>query len=240
MHQTLQVCVIMSVLFAGACGGPTQNSQKQHINTQAVSERPNPQSEINSVRGDLTEAYKIVMLGDSLTAGFGLAQDQALPERLEQELINRGIGVELINAGVSGDTTGNGLSRYDWSVGSLNANMVIIALGGNDYIQGVAPSRIEANLKQIIGKAQDDGLKIVVAGIETRSPGLSGRESVYGRVYENSVKATSAALYPALLQGVRDNPSLLQRDGLHPTAEGVEIMASNLADFLMPILKSEL
>lgn len=232
MRLVLQVSVIISFLCLCACEGDAVTTTSSIAEARPLAQAPLQES--------ASEPYKIVMLGDSLTAGFGLTQNQALPEVLEQKLNERGLAVDLINAGVSGDTTANGLARYDWSVGSVDANMMIVALGANDYIQGVSPQRVQDNLIAIVEKAKQADIKVIIAGIETRSAATTSREAAYGRIYAQAAEAASVALYPALLKGVRDNQSLLQSDGLHPTAGGVNIMADNLAEFLQPILEDAL
>lgn len=176
----------------------------------------------------------IVMLGDSLTAGFGLPDGEALPAELERQLDSLGVSADLINAGVSGDTSANGLARYDWSVRAANPDILIIALGANDFLQGVSPSTVRDNLAAILTRAQDGEMDIVMAGLDPREtvPGQS-ITSAYTSVYEDLAAEFEVPLYPDLLEGVWDDPTLLQADGLHPTAEGIDLVAQQLAAFLI-------
>lgn len=185
------------------------------------------------------EGPRIVMLGDSLTAGFGLAERDALPARLEARLRADGVPATVINAGVSGDTTGGGLDRYDFSVRAADPDLVIVALGANDYLNGLAPERARANLAAIIEAAQADGAAVALVGVSPR--GLTpqdGRDAAYAEIFPSLAAAYDVPLYPALLAGVADAPALLQADGLHPTAEGVEVIAAPLAAFVAAFVAS--
>ena len=181
-------------------------------------------------------AYRLVVLGDSLSAGFGLNDSEALPARLDEALAARGLDqVVVVNAGVSGDTTAGGLARFDFSV-DPEADGVLIALGANDALQGQPPAQARANLAAIINRARARDLDIILAGM--RAPvnmGVEYREQFDG-IYPDLSQAEDIALYPFLLAPVVLHPEFLQRDGLHPTAEGVDRMAAPLADFIATAL----
>lgn len=206
-----------------ACGGEAVSPEPQNIDADNTT----PLAEERA-------APVIVMLGDSLTAGFGLPDAEALPAELERRLDELGVRAELINAGVSGDTTANGLARYEWSVGAANPDILIIALGANDFLQGVAPGTVRDNLAAILSRAQSSDVDIVMAGLDPREtvPGQS-LTSAYTSVYEELAAEFGVPLYADLLAGVWDEPSLLQPDGLHPTAAGIDLVAEQLADFLL-------
>ncbi len=180
--------------------------------------------------------YRLVVIGDSLSAGFGLSDEQALPAALGRALAARGIAnVRVINAGVSGDTTAAGLNRFDFSVGP-DADGVIIALGANDALQGQPPAQARANLAAMIDRAQARGLDIVLAGmLAPINLGETYRQE-FDTLYPALASEKSVPLYPFLMEPVALHPEFLQRDGLHPTAEGVERMAEPLADFLVETL----
>lgn len=181
-------------------------------------------------------AYRLVVLGDSLSAGFGLSDDEALPAALGRALTARGLGqVVVINAGVSGDTTAGGLARFDFSVGP-DADGVVITLGANDALQGQPPAQAQANLAAMIERAQARGLDIVLAGmLAPVNMGTEYREE-FDAIYPQLAQSEHVALYPFLLAPVALHPEFLQRDGLHPTARGVELMADPLADFIAATL----
>ena len=181
------------------------------------------------------DEFIIVMLGDSLTAGFGLNENSAPPPQIEKRLRDDGLVVKIINAGVSGDTTAGGLARFDWSVASANPDLVVLALGANDYLGGVAPERAKENLEAIIKRAKGEGIEVALVGIAPRSAS-DQRGADYGAIYPELAAAHNAPLFPAMLKDVHDNPDLLQADGLHPTAEGAAVIADNLAAFLAPTI----
>ncbi|VAV97116.1 Arylesterase precursor [hydrothermal vent metagenome] len=217
-----QTCVIVAVILLAACSPrqPDKPAKSKPIAEQVVA-----------------DGLVIVVLGDSLTSGFGLAAQQALPEQLQQQFKSEFAGIKVINAGVSGDTSANGLARYTWSVGAVNADLLILALGANDYLLGLDPAITQANLAAILDKAKAENLPVVLAGLTPKGKlDDASRMAQFAGIYPQLAKAYDLPLYPALLQGVRGAPKLLQADGLHPTAEGVRIMAEGLAEFVEPVL----
>ncbi len=180
--------------------------------------------------------YELVVLGDSLTAGFNLAEDEALPAALERALADRGLThVDVTNAGVSGDTTAGGLARFDFSVGP-DADGVVIALGANDALQGQSPEQARENIRAMIERARARGLDIVLAGmLAPLNLGEDYRDR-FDRLYVELETEEDVALYPFILGPVALEPDLLMADGMHPTAEGVTAMADPLADFLAETL----
>ena len=146
-----------------------------------------------------SETYKIVMLGDSLTAGFGLSPSQALPERLEDRLNAAGHQVEIVNAGVSGDTSAGGLARYDWSVGSVQPDLLILALGANDYLSGRDPAQTRTNLSQIIERAQADEMDILLVSLSSRSSAEDDPHAVeFAAIYPSLAAAYRVPIYEGL------------------------------------------
>jgi acyl-CoA thioesterase-1 len=182
------------------------------------------------------DSYVLVMVGDSLTAGFSLADEAALPARLQAALAARGLDhVEVVNAGVSGDTSASGLSRYAFSL-PPETDGVVIALGANDALQGRPVEAMRANLDAMIAHSREQGHDIVLAGM--RAPVNLGevyRAEVDG-AYAEIAEAQAVPLYPFLLAPVALEPDFLMADGMHPTAEGVERMAAPLAEFLAQAL----
>jgi acyl-CoA thioesterase-1 len=162
----------------------------------------------------------IVVLGDSLAAGFGLAQDQSFPAQLEKALRAKGHDVTIANAGVSGDTASNALDRFDWAV-SPETSAVIIELGGNDALQGIPPEATKKSLEDIIKRSQARGLPVLLAGME--APRNMGKEYVdsFHAVYQDLAARHGVVFYPFFLEGVALDASLMQDDGLHPNAKGV-------------------
>jgi acyl-CoA thioesterase-1 len=181
---------------------------------------------------------RIVVLGDSLTAGLGLPVARAYPTLLQERLHDEGIDDEVVNAGVSGDTSAGGLSRLDWAL-SGDVRVLIVALGGNDGLRGLPPSELKGNLARIIERAQARGITVILAGME--APPNFGRDYVvtFHKVYPALAQEYHVALVPFLLQGVAGVERLNQRDGIHPTAEGARIVADNVWSVLKPIVEKQ-
>lgn len=171
---------------------------------------------------------RIAILGDSLAAGYGLRAAEAFPARLEAELRGLGAAAEVANAGVSGDTSAGGLARLDWVLADA-PDALVVALGGNDALRGLDPAAMEANLSAIVERAQAAGVRVMVAGM--RAPPNMGRdyEAAFNAVFARVAARSGAALYPFLLDGVAADPALNQPDGIHPSAEGAEVIARRLA-----------
>lgn len=162
----------------------------------------------------------IVTLGDSLTAGFGLPQDQSFPAQLEAALKARGQQVSVINAGVSGDTAAAALKRLDWALPE-NADVVIVELGGNDALQGLPPAETKAVLAKIIEALQAEGLPVLLAGME--APRNMGKDYVeeFAAIFPDLASRYDVLLYPFFLEGVALDDGLMQADGIHPNGKGV-------------------
>lgn len=180
-------------------------------------------------------AIRIVALGDSLTAGYGLPPDKALPRLLEARLRSDGFSVHVANAGVSGDTAEGGLARLDWSVPD-GTDLVILELGANDMLRGAPPARTEATLAEILVRLRARGIPVVLAGMRTIANWGDKYAQEFDAIYPALAKRFETPLYPFLLQGVAGVPSLTQPDGLHPNAEGAQRVADALARFLEPVL----
>ena len=165
---------------------------------------------------------RVLMLGDSITAGFGLARAEALPARLEAALRARGREVRVIDAGVSGDTTAGGRARLDWALADA-PQAVILALGGNDGLRGLPPAQTHDNLAAILAVLRERRLPVLVAGM-LAPPNLG---AAYGREFRETFQRLQqeypeALSYPFLLDGVAADRALNQPDGIHPNGRGVE------------------
>jgi acyl-CoA thioesterase-1 len=170
----------------------------------------------------------VTMLGDSITAGYGLAAADALPAQLGQALKRLGLNVQVRAAGVSGDTSADGLARVGFSV-QPDTEVCLVALGGNDLLQGIDPKVLEANLRAIVRQLKTRGVTVVLAGM--RAPPAIGAAYAreYDAVFPAVARAERAILYPFLLDGVALDSRLNQRDAIHPNAAGVKIIAQRLA-----------
>jgi acyl-CoA thioesterase I len=178
---------------------------------------------------------RIVILGDSLTAGLGLRNTEAFPALVQQKIDAAGYAYEVVNAGVSGDTSAAGLSRLDWSLDG-NVRVLVVALGANDGLRGLPVAEMTRNLGEIIQKAQARGIAVMLAGME--SPTNMGPD--FQRQFHDAFPALArqygVAFLPFLLEGVAGRPDLNQHDGIHPTAEGARVIADHVWQVLQPML----
>lgn len=174
------------------------------------------------------KTVRIVAFGDSLTAGFGLKPGQGFPEQLGKLLASRSVDAEIINAGVSGDTTAAGLARLDWSIPD-GTDAVILELGANDALRGSAPADARRNLEAMITSLKARGIEILVAGmVAPRNLGTAYARA-FDPIFPELAAKYGTLLYPFFLEGVALDPKLNLADGLHPTAEGVAIIAQRIA-----------
>jgi acyl-CoA thioesterase-1 len=176
-----------------------------------------------------------VALGDSLTAGLGLRPEQAYPALLQSRVDAAGLPYEVVNAGVSGETSAGGLRRLDWALQG-DVRFLIVALGGNDGLRGLPPDELRRNLSAIIERAQQRHVTVILAGME--APPNFGQTYIvsFHQVYPELARKYKVALVPFLLQGVAGVDSLNQPDGIHPTPQGARRVADNVWTVLQPLL----
>jgi acyl-CoA thioesterase I len=177
--------------------------------------------------GAAERPVRIVALGDSLTAGFQLAANESFPARLEAALKAKGVAVEVVNAGVSGDTTSGGLARLDWSVPE-GTDAVILELGANDMLRGVDPALTRATLEAIIVRLKSRGIEVLLSGMLT-APNLGvdfARE--FNRIYPDLAAVHDLVFDPFFVADIVRNPKLNLSDGLHPNAAGVAVIVNRI------------
>lgn len=181
-------------------------------------------------------ARVIVALGDSLTAGLGVAPDEAYPALLEARLRHAGRDYRVVNAGVSGDTSAGGRRRVDWVLRS-KPELVIVALGANDGLRGLPVEELRENLEAIVKRLQAAGVRVLLVGM--RLPPNYGDDyaRAFAAVFPAVARRTGVALAPFLLDGVAGVPRLNQPDGIHPTAEGQRVIAAALSPHVERLLK---
>jgi len=174
-----------------------------------------------------TKPIKLVAFGDSLTAGLGLEGAAAFPVRLQKALQDKGIAVDISNAGVSGDTTSGGRDRLDWSVPE-GTDGVIVELGANDVLHGTDPAVTRAALSDIVTRLKARGIKVLLCGM--LAPPNYGSEVAehFNAIYPELAKQFDVPLYPFFLDGVAGDAKLNQADGIHPTPEGVDVIVNNI------------
>ncbi len=212
-------------LAAAACGAKPEPPATSTAATDATSA---------TATAPASTQPRIVALGDSLTAGLGLAPDQAYPALLQARLKSAGLDYEVINAGVSGDTSAGGLERLEWALQG-NVKILIVALGGNDALRGLPAAALAANLSQIIEHARARQIRVILAGME--APPNYGRDYIvsFHKVYPALAEKYQVAFVPFLLQNVAGLAELNQADGIHPTPAGARIVADNVWAVLKPL-----
>jgi acyl-CoA thioesterase-1 len=179
----------------------------------------------------------VTLLGDSITAGLGLRAADALPAQLQIALQKLGVAATVRGAGVSGDTTAGGLARIDFSVQQDTA-VCVVELGGNDLLQSIPPAQTRSNLTAIVNRLKARKIRPVLVGLVVSAPSSGSYGRDFTRVFPAVAKATGAPLAPDLLGALQGRSNLKQRDGLHPSAEGVKIIAAKLAPVVARALKT--
>jgi acyl-CoA thioesterase I len=174
-----------------------------------------------------TKPIKLVVLGDSLSAGLGLSASSAFPERLQKALKAKGIEVDMANAGVSGDTSSGGRDRLDWSVPD-GTEAVILELGANDALRGIDPKLTFSALSDILTRLKARGIAVLLCGMVAPPNYGSDYSARFNAIYPELAKSFAVPLYPFFLDGVAADAKLNQADGMHPTSEGVDIMVKNI------------
>jgi acyl-CoA thioesterase-1 len=175
----------------------------------------------------LAQPVKVVVLGDSLSAGLGLSAADAFPAKLQKALKDKGIDVEITNAGVSGDTASGGRDRLDWSV-PQGTEAVIVELGANDALRGTDPAITRSALSDIVKGLKARGIAVLLLGMLAPPNYGSDYAARFNTIYPELSKSFGVPLYPFFLDGVAADPKLNQADGIHPTAEGVDIIVKKI------------
>jgi acyl-CoA thioesterase-1 len=180
---------------------------------------------------------RIVCLGDSLTAGYGLpdAPKQAYPALLQRKLDAAGYAFEVVNAGVSGDTSAGGLRRLDWSLEG-DVRLLVVALGANDGLRGLSVDEMKGNLDAIVRRAQERGIRVLLAGMEVPPNLGADYANAFRRAFRDVARERGVPLLPFLLAGVGGDGKLNQRDGIHPNEVGTRMVAENVWQALRPLL----
>ncbi len=216
MTATLAVLII-------ACGAPPPPA-------------PRPAAPTAAPVIEAASEFRIVVLGDSLAAGLGLAEAEAFPAVAESLLRAEGLDVTVVNAGVSGDTTAGGLSRIDWVL-QQPAEILVVELGGNDALRGQPLPNTENNLRQIVRRGRAAGAEVVLLGMDVPTNYGPDYTSAFAGLYPRVAEEEGALLVPGFVRELGADPSLLQPDGLHPTAEGQRRLAERLLPTLTGVVE---
>ena len=180
-------------------------------------------------------ATRILALGDSLTAGYGLPAGDAFPARLQAWLRDHGVDAEVTNAGVSGDTSAGGLARLDWSL-ATPADAVLVELGANDALRGVDPKETYKNLDEILSRLDQRPTKVLLLGMEAPANWGADYQAAFGAIFPALAERHHVPLYPFFLEGVALDPALNQPDGLHPNARGVGVIVDRVGPYVLRLI----
>lgn len=225
IRKSALVCFIFLVALVAACN---TSSVKKLSNSNA--KKPLATPRITS------DKPKIVAFGDSLTAGFGLSEKESYPYLLQQRLKADGYDYEVVNAGVSGDTSLGGLERIDWTLEQENIQILILELGANDLLRGVPVAKMKENLAKIIRKAQAKNVKVLFCGMLAPPTMGAQYQGDYTSAFPDLADEYGVEFLPFLLENVALDKKLNQPDGIHPNAEGEKIMTENVYKALKPML----
>ena len=230
------VTVVLAVSAACRSGVETPNTAAGSTAGPATHDAPIAASAATPAATPTSSQPRVVFLGDSLTAGLGLDQAEAYPALVQRRLKDRGLAFDVVNAGVSGDTSAGGLSRLDWALEG-NVKVLVLALGANDGLRGLPIEELGRNLSAIIERAQSRHVTVVLAGME--APPNFGMEytTAFHSLYPTLARKYHVRLVPFLLDKVAGIQSLNQRDGIHPNAQGAAIVADNVCAVLEPVLE---
>jgi acyl-CoA thioesterase-1 len=225
--------LFVAIVAAAACGGAAE-ADRPAPTAAAATATATPAAAADPA-APVAATRRLVFLGDSLTAGLGLPIEDAFPSLIARRLEARGHGWTVVNAGVSGDTTAGGLRRLDWALDG-GADVVVVALGGNDGLRGLPVDQLASNLDAIVGKAKASGAAVVLAGME--APPNTGPDYTtrFRDVYPAVAARHQVALLPFLLDGVAGELTLNQGDGIHPNQEGARRVADLLWRTLEPVI----
>jgi acyl-CoA thioesterase I len=215
----------MTLMTAGIMAGPVWAQASAQEPAKSPAKSP----------ADPIKPVKMVVLGDSLSAGLGLSGSAAFPSRLQKALSDNGIKVDMINAGVSGDTSSGGRDRLDWSIPE-GTEAVILELGANDALRGTDPAVTRGALTDILTRLKARKIAVLLCGMVAPPNYGSEYAAKFNAIYPELSKAFDVPLYPFFLEGVAADARLNQADGLHPTAEGVDVIVKNILPMVQALL----
>ena len=223
--KPISLLIVFTVFLS--CG-----EQKQESEIPVEKEENEEQAE------EKEDAKTILFFGDSLTAGMGLNPNEAFPAVIQEKLDSLGMNYKVINAGLSGETTASGTNRVDWVL-NQEVDIFVLELGANDGLRGISPEETRKNLQEIINTVQEKypGMRIILAGMQI-PPNMGPEYSrEFRSIFPELAEENNLELIPFLLENVAGDPELNQQDGIHPTAEGHEIVADNVWEVLKPMLE---
>ena len=235
--RTLYPSMVLCVLLLAACGG---QPREEPVTPVPPTPDADPQADAPPTASETTmPTWRVVMLGNSLTAGLGLDPEQAFPALIQQKIDSLGWNVDIVNAGLSGETSAGGLNRIDWLLRD-RIDVLLLELGGNDGLRGIATEVTKQNLQAIIDKTRGryPEARIVLAGMQVPTNLGAVYTARFRNIYPELALENTTDLIPFILEGVGGVRELNLPDGIHPTAEGHQIVAETVWKTLRPVLES--
>jgi acyl-CoA thioesterase I len=230
---------ICAAAALSACGGTRRtDSTPREASTPNASNAAASNQPGASANGD-TGLPKIVAFGDSLTAGYGLSPKESYPALLQKMVDADGFRYEVVNAGVSGDTSAGGVRRVDWTLDSGGVRFVVLELGANDFLRGQPVAETKKNLAEIIARCKSRGAVVLLAGMYTTTDAGLDYERQIQECFRTLAREQSVTLIPFFLEGVAGKDELNQQDHIHPNAEGEKIVAATVYKYLKPLLEED-
>ena len=232
LHVRRVQCVLVATAIAMTAACARDAPPPPAAQTPPAAQAPAPASP----QPEQSSRPKVVVLGDSLSAGLGLSPSQSYPALLQEKLTAAGFDWEVVNAGVSGDTSAAGLQRLDWALDQRAVKILVVALGGNDGLRGLPAAEMKKNLAAIIERAQKKQIAVLLAGMEA-PPNFGPEYTVsFRQVYRDLASQYRVPLIPFLLDKVAGEAGLNQADGIHPNVEGARIVADTFWSALRPMV----
>jgi len=191
---------------------------------------------LSPVTAEAKNALRIVALGDSLTAGYGLPRNASFPKELEKELKKRGLNVRISNAGISGDTASGGLARLSWAV-PKGTDAVILELGANDALRGINPKITKRALEKIVSRLKKRGIKVLIAGMLAPAGMGDAYSKKFSAIFSDLAAKYNTLYYPFFLDGIALDPKFNLADGMHPNKKGVKVIVRNIMPSVLDLIK---
>jgi len=236
MKRLLTVLLAVSVLVGGCTRGNDARERGSELRDVSARATDAPPPASGDATAPASARPRVVFLGDSLSAGYGLAsKEQSVPSLIQKRLDAEGYNYEVVNQGVSGDTSAGGVSRLDWSL-TGDVRILVVELGGNDGLRGLPVETTKQNIGQIIKTAKQRGVQVLLTGMEAPPSYGPLYTAQFRQLFRDLAREHDVAFMPFFLEGVAGNPALNQSDGIHPNAEGAVIVERAVWKSLKPLL----
>jgi acyl-CoA thioesterase-1 len=232
MRTVLLAFPLLTAALLAACGGASRENA-----SRGSAPAPDARPAANATPAETLP--KIVAFGDSLTAGYGLSPQESYPVLLQKMIDADGFKYEVVNAGVSGDTSAGGVRRIDWSLDAGGVRFVILELGANDFLRGQPVAETRKNLSAVIERSKSRGARVLLAGMYTTTDAGGDYMRQIDEAFKSLAKEQGVTLIPFFLEGVAGKTELNQQDGIHPNAEGTRLVAATVYRYLKPMLEEE-